>query len=253
MKTCKWLFDRNDWKYMLRNVPSLIVAVFCVSVVVMNLMASKTIVITDPAWFGVTGGILISWAPFLCMDILNKAYGAKVATKINILALGVNLACVALFELVARIQVGGDPETYLAFNSTFKQTWQILVASSIAFLVSGVINNILNAGIARLFKEDPDGKNAYMARSYGSTIIAQFIDNFIFTALAFLVFFKLSVGSSFGWTIYTVLGSATFNAILELVMEVIFSPIGYRVCKKWKEESVGKEYFDFLEKAKIVA
>ena len=251
--TFKWLFDAKDWKLMLRSVPSLIVTLFCVSVVIMNLMASKTIIITDPSWFGVTGGILLSWIPFLCMDILNKSYGPRVATKINILALGINLFCVGVFELVSRFQIGGDPEFYAAFNSTFKQTWQILTASSIAFLVSGIINNILNAGIAKLFKNDPDSKKAYYARSYGSTILAQFIDNFVFTSLAFLVFFKLSLGSSFGWTIWTVLGSATFNAILELVMEAIFSPFGYKVCQKWKEESVGEDYMKYLEDSKISA
>lgn len=251
--TFQWLFNAKDWKLMLRSVPSLIVTLFCVSVVVMNLMACKTIVITDPAWFGVTGGILISWIPFLCMDILNKAYGAKVATKINILALGINLLCVGIFELVVRIQVGGDPETYTTFNSVFKQTWQILLASSIAFLASGIFNNILNAGIGRLYKHDPDSKKAYYARSYGSTILAQFVDNFVFTALAFLVFFKLSIGTSLGWTWWTVLGSATFNAILELVMEAIFSPFGYKVCQKWKKEAVGEDYFKYLEDSKVSA
>ena len=255
--TFKWLFDAKDWKLMLRSVPSLIVMLFCVSVVIMNLMAGKTIVLTDPSWFGVTGGILLSWIPFLCMDILNKSYGAKVATKINILALGVNLFCVGVFELVTRIQVGVVPEMDIArieaFNGTFKQTWQILTASSIAFLVSGIFNNVLNAGIAKLYKNDPNDKKEYYARSYGSTIIAQFIDNFVFTSLAFLVFFKLSLGSSFGWTIWTVLGSATFNAILELVMEVIFSPFGYKVCKKWEKENVGKEYLDYVEASKISA
>lgn len=251
--TFKWLFDAKDWKLMLRSVPSLIVMLFCVSVVIMNLMAGKTIVITDPAWFGVTGGILLSWIPFLCMDILNKSYGSKVATKLTILALGVNLFCVAMFEIVARFQIGGDPEFYTAFNSTFKQTWQILLASSIAFVVSGVFNNVINAGIGKLFEHDPDSKKAYYARSYGSTILGQFIDNFVFTSLAFLVFFKLSIGTSLGWTWWTVLGSATFNALLELIMEAIFSPIGYRICKKWKEENVGKDYLDYVEASRISA
>lgn len=250
--TFKWLFDAKDWKLMLRSVPSLVVMLFCVSVVIMNLMAGKTIIITDPAWFGVTGGIILSWIPFLCMDILNKSYGSKVATKMTILALGVNLFCVAMFEIVSRFQIGGDPEQYAAFNATFKQTWQILLASSIAFLVSGIFNNLMNAGIAKLCK-DPNSKKAYYARSYGSTILGQFIDNFVFTSLAFLVFFKLSIGTSLGWTWWTVLGSATFNAILELVMEAIFSPFGYKVCKKWEKENVGEEYFKYLESSKISA
>ena len=81
-----------------------------------------------------------------------------------------------------------------------------------------------------------------------STALGQFIDNFIFTALAFLVFFKLSVGSSFGWTWLTVLGTAAFGALLELLMEVVFSPIGYKICKKWQSEQVGADYLSYCRK-----
>jgi hypothetical protein len=33
-------------------------------------------------------------------------------------------------------------------------------------------------------------------------------------------------------------------------MEIIFSPIGYRVTSKWRAENVGKEYFDYMESIK---
>ena len=32
------------------------------------------------------------------------------------------------------------------------------------------------------------------------------------------------------------------GAVLELIMEVIFSPIGYIVLKRWNREGVGAEY-----------
>lgn len=242
---CKWLVDIKDWKMLLRSVPSLLPTIFIVSVVIMNLMAGKTIIMTNPSWLGVTGGLVLSWVPFLCMDILNKTYGAKAATKLNILALGINLVCVGIFQVISMVQIGGDKEIYAAFNATFKQTWQILVASSIAFLASGVVNNIINAAVGKLFQSNPDSKKAYITRTYVSTAIGQFVDNFIFTGLAFLVFFKVSIGTSLGWTIWTVLGTATFGAVCELLMEVIFSPIGYKVCEKWRKEGVGKEYFEY--------
>lgn len=249
--TFEWLFDFKDWKMLLRSVPGLVVVIFVVSVVVMNLMASKTVIMTEPSWLGITGGVFLSWIPFLCMDIVNKTYGAKAATKLNILALIVNLACIGVFELISLFQVGGEPTTYEAFNSVFRQTWQILTASSIAFLVSGIINNVINVAIGRCFKKNPDSKLAYMTRTYVSTAIGQFIDNFVFTALAFLVFFKLSIGTSLGWTIWTVLGTAIFGALLELIMEVIFSPIGYKICQKWRQESVGAEYLAYCEKMEL--
>ena len=249
--TVKWLFDFKYWKKLLRSMPSIVVALFVVSVVAMNLIAAKTIVITNPSWFGVTGGILLSWIPFLLMDVVVKTYGAKAATKLNILGLIVNLVCVGFFQLVTMLQIGGDPSQYAAFNATFQQTWQILVASSIAFVVSGIFNNIINAGIGKLFKKNPDSKKAYVTRTYISTAIGQFIDNFVFTGLAFLVFFNLSIGTTLGWTIWTVLGAAVFGAVLELVMEIIFSPIGYRICQKWRSENVGQDYLDYCKQKEL--
>lgn len=243
--TAKWLFDFKDWKMLLRSIPGVVTTLFVVSVVVMNLMASKTIIMTNPSWLGITGGLLISWIPFLCMDTVVKTYGAKGATKLNILGLIVNLGCIGIFQLVSVIQVGGDPNTYSAFNATFSQTWQIFVASSIAFVLSGIANNLINVGVGKLFRKNPNGKLAYATRTYVSTALGQFIDNFVFTGLAFLVFFKLSIGSSLGWTWITVLGTAAFGAVLELAMEVIFSPIGYNICKKWQSENVGAEYLAY--------
>lgn len=251
----KWLFDFKDWKMLFRSIPGTVTALFVVSVVVMNLMASKTIIMTDPSWLGITGGLLISWIPFLCMDIVVKTYGAKGATKLNILGLIINLCCIGIFQLVSMIQIGGSPDTYKAFDATFSQTWQIFVASSIAFVLSGISNNVINVGIGKLFKKNPDGKLAYVTRTYVSTALGQFIDNFIFTALAFLVFFNLSIGTTLGWTWLTVLGTAAFGAVLELLMEVLFSPIGYKICKKWQKEQIGADYLNYcksMEKKKDI-
>ena len=41
---------------------------------------------------------------------------------------------------------------------------------------------------------------------------------------------------------------ALTGAVAELVMEIAFSPIGYRITQKWKAEKVGGEYFDYIER-----
>lgn len=247
--TFRWLFDFKDWKMLLRSIPGLVTALSVASVIIMNLMASKVIIMTPI--LGVTGGLLLSWLPFLLGDIIVKTYGAKAATKITILGLVVNLVCVGIFELITLIEVGVEPGQYEAFNSVFKQTWQIFVASSIAFLVSGIINNFTNAAVGKLFKKNPDGKPAYMARTYISTMLGQFIDNFIFTGLAFLVFFRLSIGTTLGYTLGSVIGTSILGAVLELVMEVIFSPIGYRICQKWRKDSVGQDYLEYCKEKEL--
>ncbi len=248
----KTLFDFRDWKNLLRSIPGIVTAFFISSVVVMNLMASKVIIQTE--FFGITGGLLISWIPFLTMDVVVKVFGVRAANKLNVLGLLVNLFFVGLFQLVSSVQIGGDGEAYAAFDRTFSQTWQIFTASSIAFLASGIINNFLNYSVGKLFRNKPDGAFAYFTRSYVSTFIGQFVDNFVFVSLAFLVFFKLSVGTAFGYTIQSAIGTAVLGAVIELLMEVIFSPIGYKVCKNWEGEKVGEDYFKYrksVEEGKV--
>ena len=48
-----------------------------------------------------------------------------------------------------------------------------------------------------------------------------------------------------GYTILSVLGTAILGALLELLMEIVFSPIGYAICKRWRREKVGFDYIAY--------
>ncbi len=243
----------KDYKILLRNIPGLLTTLFCLSVIIMNLMANK--VILNSKYVAIDGGFLLSWIPFLCMDIVTKHFGPKAATKLNILALILNLLFVGLFALIAalQIEIGQDfqqGDQFQAFNSVFSCTWFVLLGSSIAFLASGIINNFLNWTIGKLFKKSPDGKLAYATRSFVSTFIGQFVDNFLFATIVFMIFAPKYWG--FSYTLLQCIGSAIVGAFLELLMEVIFSPIGYKISNKWREENVGQEYFDFLKSKGVI-
>ena len=229
----------KSYKELLKAIPSFTLMMFVVSVIVTNLMAGKFIFNTS--FIQATGGLLLSWLPFLCMDIVSKHFGAKASIKMNIFGLILYLGCVLVFQFVSSVQYtpAAPDSDYSAFNSVFSTQWQILVASSTAFVISGIVNSILNVGIGSMFKKNPDGKLAYGCRCYVSTFIGQFVDNFIFVALL-NTFFTWS----FKWPVMPVLGAALIGGVLELITEVIFSPIGYSVTKKWKEEGIGKEYIE---------
>ena len=40
---------------------------------------------------------------------------------------------------------------------------------------------------------------------------------------------------------------AITGAAAELIMEIVFSPLGYKVVTKWKERHVGQEYLTYME------
>ena len=172
-----------DAKLLFRSIPSVITALFTISVVAMNILANKTIYQND--WLALDGGIIVSWLSFLCMDIVTKAFGPKAATKLSVFAMLTNLLVCMLFAIVSSIPTEED---FSAFNTVIGGTWFILLSSTVAFISSAVINNFMNWMIGKSFRRNPDGKLAYVTRSYISTFIGQFCDNLIFAILAFTVF-----------------------------------------------------------------
>ena len=231
---------------LLRSIPSVVVALFVVSVITMNLLANKTIL--QYKYLAVDGGILVSWLSFLTMDVVTKHFGPKASTRMLIFAICVNLWTCLIFWVVSIIP--NNVEDYSAFNRIIGGTWFILLSSTIAFLFSAILNNFMNYGIGQLFKTNPDGKLAFITRSYISTFVGQFFDNLIFAILTFMVFAPI-YWDGFHWTFIQCVTCSLIGAGLELLMEVIFSPFGYWVSRKWKEGNIGESYFRYLKENNI--
>ena len=235
--------EKKETIILLRCIPATVMTLFVVSVICMNLLANKTLLQLD--WIAIDGGILISWLSFMCMDIITKHFGPKASTRISVLAAAINvLTCMIFF--VASI-IPSNANNYDAFDSIFGGTWFILLGSTIAFLISAGINNVLNWTIGQAFRRKPNGKMAYAVSTYISTFVGQFLDNFIFSLIVFVGFAPI-FWDGFHWTVLQCFTCALTGAFLELVMEILFSPIGYNVCKNWREGNVGKEYLDYIRK-----
>lgn len=233
----------DDFKVLLRSVPSIVMALFTVSVILMNLLANKEIY-TGVSWLALDCGLIVSWLSFLSMDMLTKRFGAKASVKLSITASAINLLVCGILFLVSKIP-GNWAEFYTyendiindSLDSTIGGTWYVLFGSTVAFLVASVFNSTINAGIGKLMKRNTFA--TYAVRSYVSTAIGQFIDNLVFSLIVSHVFF--------GWTLIQCVTCSLTGCIVELLCEVIFSPLGYKVCKKWETLNVGKEYLKYIE------
>ncbi len=235
--------EKKETAVLLRAIPTSVVTLFVVSVICMNLLANKTLLMLD--YIALDGGILISWLSFMCMDTITKHFGPKASNRISILASAINLLTCFIFLIASLIP--SNAADYTAFDSIFGGTWFILLGSTVAFLASAVINNTLNYTIGKSFSKNPDGKLAYAVRTYVSTFVGQFFDNFIFSIIVFTVFAPI-FWDGFHWTVLQCAMCALTGAAAELVMEILFSPIGYRITKRWRENSVGREYFEYMER-----
>ena len=240
----KWLHHEYELTIiLLRSIPAPVVALFVISVIAMNILANKTLVQTE--YLALDGGILISWLSFLSMDVVVKHFGPKASNRMSVFAILVNLLVCLIFFIVSIIPSNADD--YTAFNQIIGGTWFILLSSTVAFFCSALINNFLNFTVGKMFKNNPDGKLAFFTRSYVSTFIAQFCDNFIFSILTFMIFAPI-FWNGFHWTIIQCLTCSLLGALLELIMEAIFSPIGYIITKNWQKNNVGQQYFDYLRR-----
>lgn len=253
--TLEWLFDRQDWKMLLRSLPAVVVALFAVTTVAMNLSANKIVwsglKIGENYFISITGGVFLSWAVFLIMDMVTKTFGAKAAIKLNFFGAAINTITIVFLGIIASIPsefpfpgASASFDVVFGFMGEGVKHWQILLSSTIANVFSGISNALINVLVGRLFTKNPDGKTAFIARSYISTMIGQFVDNFIFTALAFSFFARY-------YGFITITGMAILGAIIELVCEIIFSPVAYHKCRKWQKEGVGRDYFEYCKKMEL--
>lgn len=230
----------SDYLLLLRSVPSLVMVLFVVSVVLMNLLANKEFAVPVD-WLALDCGFILSWLSFLSMDMLTKRFGAKASIQLSLTAMVINLfICLILFVVSLVPGNWGAYYTYNSeiinqgLNSTIGGTWYVVLGSACAFGASAILNAVLNASLGRMMKKDNFA--AYAIRSYISTFIGQFADNFIFALMVSHVFF--------GWSMTQVITCSITGCLIELVCEIIFSPIGYRVCKKWDAQNVGSAYLD---------
>ena len=243
-KAVSWLRrEREETAILLRCVPATVVALFVTSIVCMNLLANKTLVQTE--YIALDGGILISWMSFMCMDVITKHFGPRASNKIAVLAAVINLFASLVFYIASIIP--SDADDYTALNGILGGTWFILLGSTVAFLISALVNNFLNWAIGSAFKRNPDGRLAFAARTYISTFIGQFTDNLIFALIVFVGFAPI-FWDGFSWTVPQCVACALTGAAAELAMEVVFSPFGYRLVTKWKESDVGSEYLSYIRR-----
>lgn len=208
----------------LKRVPSLLFTILAISVVSMNLLANKELFRAD--WIALDCGFILSWIPFLIMDVVCKVYGGRTAARISLVAIVLNLIFFLIFKLVS-LTPGmwgtyydtGSMAVNQALNATIGGSSWIVLGSAFAMAVSSVCNSILNVFIGRNSTGDNYGN--FALRSFVSTGISQFVDNFVFAVVVSVPLF--------GWSMVQVLVCSASAAVFELLMEVLFSGLGFKL------------------------
>lgn len=232
----------QEYRVLLSNVPSWVLTMFVLSIVSMNLFANKSIDLPW-SWLALDCGIVFSWASFLSMDLIVKQFGARASILISLFSTFISLIISVLFFIAGSIPgVWGEAYNFAsgtdivsALDNTVKGNWYIVFGSTVAFIVASISNAISNEFVGKLCRKD--NYTAFVLRTYVSTTIGQFIDNFVFSLIVSQVLF--------GWTLTQCVFCAITGALVELLFEALFTPVGWRICNKWKEQGVGNNYLDY--------
>lgn len=213
----------------IRSLPTILVVLYCVTIVVMNLLANKTIFQND--LIAIDGGVVITWLVIVIADLVVLTKGPKNAIRLAIFGIFVNLIVSLIFFLVSLIPSSSN---FDEFKRVLGGNWFILLSSTVAFLCSSSLNAIINFSIGKAFKNNSDSKVAYCLRCYVSTVISAFIDNLIFSCLCYMLFAPI-FWNGFSWTFIQCLMCALVYAGIELVIETLVTPFTYHIFKRLKQ------------------
>lgn len=192
---------KNKYKLL-----AILFAIYAGGVITQNVLAAKQI---DIWVFTVTTGILVSPFVFIVQDVISELFGYNIAKKMVLTGFAVNFVAVLLFMLAITLPSSAFWSNQEAFSSVLGTTLRISIASFTAYIVGSLVNTkIMTALKPRLEK-------FLFFRAISSTIAGQFLDNFLFS---FIAFFGVLPNPAI-WSM--VIGATIF----EVLYEIIFYPI----------------------------
>lgn len=241
--TLKDFFNPKEWIKTMRSVPAMALALITVATVLMNILANKSIIEIPRLgdgdyWLVQDAGIIMSWVGFLVGDLLVKNFGPKNAIRVNLTCLGISLFISALLAIVgiipgtwaASYEFAGQVNE--ALNSTMGNVWYVILGSALAAAAGLIVNGITQGVLLKKIESKHGDKYwGFLVASAGSTMLGQFIDNFVFASVVSVPFF--------GWSWFSVFACSFFGMIIELVFELVFSPLTYKISKNWKKNHIG--------------
>lgn len=165
-----------------------ILAVFCVVLVVSNIAATKS---TEFGSGGVTlgpvqiwpiisdGGAVLFPLAYILGDVISEVYGFRAARRAILVGFGTAIMAFATFLIVMKLPGASFYENQAAFESVVWSGVQIVGASMVAYLTGQFLNSYV---LVRM--KARNAEPGLWRRLAGSTGVGEAADTFIFCAIA---------------------------------------------------------------------
>jgi len=202
------------------------ISVFFVSVLLISDIASTKIV--DLKWFTFDGGTLLFPLSYIFGDILTEVYGYKQSRKVIWLGFFMALLMSLVFMVVGALPSAPGWQNQGAYDLILGLTPRIVLASLLAYSAGEFSNSYILAKMKIWTK----GKMLW-TRTISSTLVGELIDSVIFIVAAF-------AGVLPGPLLVTLIIS---NYLFKTGIEILFTPITYRVVKFLKK-SEAEDFYD---------
>ncbi len=194
----------------------ILAAVFCVSLIVSNIIAGKLWATPLPG-ITLTAGVFLFPIVYIIGDVVPEVYGYGTARKIIFLGFALNLYAVLFFYLTIKLAYPPFFQNQGAFEAVLGFTPRLLVASFVAYLVG----TNANAWVLVQVKKITKAKYLWV-RTISSTIVGEGLDSFIFITLAFYGIVPT------GQIPIMALAQATFKTCYEIIATPLtYAVIGY--------------------------
>jgi queuosine precursor transporter len=207
----------KSYKYL-----DIITALFVSVLIISNIASTKILLFWK---FTFDGGTLLFPLSYIFGDVLTEVYGYKKSRKV----IWTGFFCLLLMAITLMIVIALPPAKDWPYQEAFKNilglTPRIVIASLIAFWAGEFSNSYVLAKMKILTK----GKYLW-TRTIGSTLIGEALDSVIFCTIAFI-------------GVFSIIPIIISNYIFKCGIEIIFTPITYKIVKFLKKKE-NVDYYD---------
>lgn len=213
---------RRDYKYY-----DLVMVVFVTVLICSNLIGAPKV---SKIW-GIEFGSAIIFFPisYIFGDILTEVYGYARARKVVWAGFGAALFAALMALFVIKMPPAPGWPYQREYEIVYGNSLRVVAASLSAYFFGEISNSYVLAKMKIWTK----GKYLW-TRTIGSTIVGEAVDSTIFYPLAFLGI----------WEKRLVMAVMVSNFVLKVLVEVIFTPITYKIVAFLKRQE-HEDYYDY--------